>query len=309
MVVSGAQQAFFLCAQLLLDSKVAFWMEEPGYPHARRALSATGARVVPVPVDGEGLVVTSGRDRHAKPRLVYVTPSHQCPTGAAMSAARRLELLEYAGRARAWVIEDDYDSEYRFFSRPLPALQSLDRHNRVIYVGSLSKTMLPCLRVGFIVLPPPLVEPFGRARAVIDRHSPTVEQQALADLIDDGLFERHIRRMRALYLERRGVLVEAIRGELNDAIEVPETDAGLYVLGWLRGGLNEDASFRQLPHGTCASCRSRRSTRDAHAAAGWCSAMARTRRKRSARASGASRKLSMKLEKTVGIRHSRHANA
>jgi GntR family transcriptional regulator/MocR family aminotransferase len=266
MVVSGAQQAFFLCAQLLLDSKVAFWMEEPGYPHARRALSATGARVVPVPVDGEGLVVTSGRDRHAKPRLVYVTPSHQCPTGAAMSAEGRLELLEYAGRARAWVIEDDYDSEYRFFSRPLPALQSLDRHNRVIYVGSLSKTMLPCLRVGFIVLPPPLVEPFGRARAVIDRHSPTVEQQALADLIDDGLFERHIRRMRALYLERRGVLVEAIRGELNDAIEVPETDAGLYVLGWLRGGLNEDAllsaasarDVRLLPVSAFYSRRSRR---------------------------------------------------
>lgn len=196
---------------------------------------------MPVPVDTEGLIVASGRRRESTPRLVYVTPAHQCPTGAAMSAARRLELLEFAARANAWVVEDDYDSEYRFRSRPLPALQSLDRADRVIYVGSLSKTLLPCLRVGFMVLPATLVEPFARARTLIDRHAPTIEQTALAEFVEQGLMERHIRRMRALYLERRDVLLQVLLDELSGAVDASETDAGLYVGGWLQSGLDEAA--------------------------------------------------------------------
>jgi GntR family transcriptional regulator / MocR family aminotransferase len=239
MVVNGAQQAFFLCAQLLLDPRDVAWMEEPGYPYARLALRSTGARVVSVPVDEEGLVVARGRGRGSPPKLVYVTPAHQCPLGVAMTVSRRLELLQFARDRNAWVLEDDYDSEYRYGSRPLPALQSLDRDGRVVYVGSLSKTLLPALRIGFAVLPPSLVEPFGAVRAVIDRHPPGVEQGALAAFIEDGSFERHIRRMRALYLERRQVLLEGLRAGVGDAIRVGGTDAGLYVVGWLHGVAGE----------------------------------------------------------------------
>ncbi len=241
MIVSGAQQAFFLCAQLLLDSRDAVWMEDPGYPFARLALQSTGARIVPVPIDASGLDVVSGTQRQPKPKLVYVTPSHQCPLGMAMTVARRLELLRFAGRARAWVLEDDYDSEYRYRSRPLPALQSLDRDDRVIYVGSFSKTLLPCVRLGFLVLPTGLVETFVNARTVIDRYSPTVEQAVLATFISDGSFERHVRRMRAMYMERRDVLLESLRDEMRGETQVSEMDAGLYVTGWLQQGVSEKA--------------------------------------------------------------------
>jgi GntR family transcriptional regulator / MocR family aminotransferase len=241
MIVSGAQQAFFLCAQLLLDSDDAVWMEEPGYPFARLALQSTGARMVPVPVDADGLNVMSGRTLEPKPKLVYVTPSHQCPLGVAMSVARRLELLQFVDNANAWVIEDDYDSEYRYRSRPLPALQSLDRDGRVIYVGSFSKTLLPCLRLGFLVLPRRLTEMFARARAVIDRHPPTVEQAVLAAFINEGAFDRHVRRMRAMYLERRDVLMKALRDQMRNDIQVAARDAGLYVVAWLQHGLAEKA--------------------------------------------------------------------
>jgi GntR family transcriptional regulator/MocR family aminotransferase len=241
MIVSGAQQAFFLCAHLLLDSNDAVWIEEPGYPFARMALRSTGARMIPVPIDVNGLSVVSGKRRQPKPTLVYVTPSHQCPLGVAMTVARRLELLRFVSRAKAWVLEDDYDSEYRYRSGPLPALQSLDGDGRVIYVGSFSKTLLPCLRLGFLVLPPGLVETFANGRTVIDRHAPTPEQAVLTAFINDGSFERHVRRMRAMYLERRDVLVRALRDEMRGDIEVSETDAGLYLVGWLRHGLSERA--------------------------------------------------------------------
>lgn len=241
VIVSGAQQAFFLCAHLLLDSSDSVWMEDPGYPFARRALESTGARIVPVPIDACGLDVMSGLQRQPKPKLVYVTPSHQCPLGVAMTVARRLELLQFARRANAWVLEDDYDSEYRYRSRPLPALQSLDRDDRVIYVGSFSKTLLPSVRLGFLVLPAQLVETFANARTVIDRHSPSVEQAVLATFISDGSFERHIRRMRAMYMERRDVLLQSLRDEMRGDIQVSDADAGLYVTGWLRQGVSEKA--------------------------------------------------------------------
>jgi GntR family transcriptional regulator/MocR family aminotransferase len=239
MVVSGSQQAFFLCAQLLLDSQDTAWIEEPCYPFARAALRTAGARVLGVPVDGEGLVVSAGLRQHSRPKLIHVTPSHQYPLGVAMSIGRRFELLRAAGRANAWVLEDDYDSEYRYGSRPLPALQGLDRDGRVIYIGTFSKTLWPALRIGFLVLPASLIEPFRQARAIIDRHSPAVEQAVLADFINEGLLERHIRRMRAMYLERRDVLVDAIRRELHDALDVRDADSGLYVVGWLRSGLSD----------------------------------------------------------------------
>lgn len=155
--------------------------------------------------------MAAGVARAPDARLAYVTPSHQYPLGVTMSLARRLALLEWAERARAWVLEDDYDSEYRYAGRPLASLQGLDRAGRVCYIGTFSKVMFPSLRLGYLVAPPELAAAFAAARTIVDRHAPTVEQAALADFIIEGHFARHIRRMRALYAERQALLVEAAR--------------------------------------------------------------------------------------------------
>ncbi len=241
VIVSGSQQALDLASRLLLDPGDKVWVEDPGYLGARAAITGAGAEVVPVPVDREGLVVSAGVGRAPKAAMAYVTPSHQYPLGVTMSLARRLELLEWARTAGAWVLEDDYDSETRYAGRPLAALQGLDADQRVIYMGTFSKVMLPSLRLGYLVLPPDVVDAFVKARAVSDRHSPSVEQAALADFIDEGHFDRHIRRMRMLYADRQAALLHAAHRHLDGMLEVRAHDVGKHVLGLLPEGADDAA--------------------------------------------------------------------
>lgn len=242
VIVSGSQQALDLAARLLLDEGDAAWVEDPGYHGARAALAGAGARCIAVPIDAEGLDVAAGAARAPAARLAYVTPSHQYPLGVTMSLARRLALLEWAERAGAWVLEDDYDSEYRYAGRPLASLQGLDRAGRVCYVGTFSKVLFPSLRLGYLVAPPDLAGAFAAARAVVDRHAPTVEQAALADFIAEGHFARHIRRMRALYAERQAALVAAAREHLAGALALAPAEAGMHLVGWLPAGADDLAA-------------------------------------------------------------------
>ncbi len=233
IVVSGAQAALDLAARILLDSGDMAWIEDPGYPGARGALGGAGAQLVPIPVKEDGLDVSAGRTRCPRARLAYVTPSHQFPLGVTMSLAQRLALLEWASQADAWVLEDDYDSEYRFSGRPLEALQGLDRSNHVIYLGTFSKVLFPSLRLGYLVVPPDLTDVFVAVRLFVDRHVPILEQMALADFITEGHFTRHIRRMHTVYAERRAVLIAAVASELGEMLEVHAPEAGMHLVGRL----------------------------------------------------------------------------
>jgi GntR family transcriptional regulator/MocR family aminotransferase len=244
IVVTGAQQAVDLAARVLLDPGDTAWMEDPGYPGARGALVAAGIQLAPIPVDAEGLDVGHGARHAAGARLVYVTPSHQYPLGVTMSLHRRLALLEWASRSGAWILEDDYDSEYRYAGRPLAALQGLDAAGRVIYAGTFSKVLFPSLRLGYLIVPAELVDAFVAARALADRHAPSVPQAALADFIEGGHFARHIRRTRALYAERQAALVRAARRTLGALLEVGPAEAGMHLGGWLPEGVDDRAAAR-----------------------------------------------------------------
>lgn len=244
IIVTGSQQAIDLIARILLDPGETAWIEDPGYLGAKASLKALGVRLFPVPVDEAGLDVTIGRECCPGARLVYVSPSHQYPLGVTMSLPRRLALLEWARQADAWVVEDDYDSEFRYGGRPLAALQGLDRDGRVIYVGTFSKALFPSLRLGYLVLPPDLVDAFIAARAVLDRQTPTLSQAVVADFMEEGHFQRHIRRMRTVYRERQDVLLEAARRELSDVLKVPPCETGLHLVGWLQNGLKDVEAAR-----------------------------------------------------------------
>jgi GntR family transcriptional regulator/MocR family aminotransferase len=235
LVVAGAQQGFELVCRLLLDPGDRAWMEEPGYPGARSALRAAGARIVPVRVDAEGLDVDQGARRAGDARLVYVTPSHQYPLGVPMSLPRRLALLRWARAARAWVIEDDYDSEFRYGARPIPCLHGLDADGRVIYVGSFSKTLFPALRLGFVIVPSDLRDRLVAARAAADQHPPTIDQAVMADFLLEGHFARHVRRMRTAYRERLEALQAAAERYCRGALRVRPVATGLHALADLDG--------------------------------------------------------------------------
>jgi GntR family transcriptional regulator/MocR family aminotransferase len=233
LVVQGAQQAIELCARVLVDAGDRVVLEEPGYPMARHTFESIGARVVATPVDDQGLVASAlPRSRCA---LAYVTPSHQFPLGAVMSIGRRHALLDWARRHASWIVEDDYDGEFRHGLRPVDPLQALDTRGGVIYVGTFSKALSPQLRLGYLVLPPALVDPFRRAKQLADRHAPLLEQVVLAELIRSGAYERHLRRLRRANERRRAALVEAIATHLGDAARVEGTDSGLHVVVWTRG--------------------------------------------------------------------------
>lgn len=245
IVVSGSQQGLDLATRVLLDPGDQVWHEDPGYIGARGALISAGAQVVPVPIDQEGLAVEVGIERCPQARLAYITPSHQYPLGVTMSLARRLTLLEWAQRSGAWVLEDDYDGEYRYIGRPLPSLQGLDTEQRTVYLGTLSKTMFPALRLGYIVVPPDLVDAFVAAKALADRHAPTIEQAVLADFIAEGHFARHVRRMRQLYDTRRVTLIDTVQRELAGLVELGVAEAGMHVVGYLP----ESVDDRQVAQG------------------------------------------------------------
>jgi GntR family transcriptional regulator/MocR family aminotransferase len=238
VVTSGSQQAFDLLFRLLLDPGDAAWIEEPGYLDVRAALTGAGARLVPVPVDAEGLDVDEGLRRAPTARLAIVSPSHQYPTGATLSAARRVRLLNWARRVGAWIVEDDYDSYFRYRGRPMPALQTMDRDApggsstaaRVIYVGTFSKTMFPSLRLGYTVVPDTLVDAVANARAVADRNSPIVDQAALADFIDEGHYDRHLRRVRRVCEERHDAMHAQFRRRFGGTATLSRAAAGTHVL-------------------------------------------------------------------------------
>lgn len=234
ILTAGAQGALDLIARVLLDPGDPVWAEDPGYVGARGALLAAGARITPAPVDREGLDVAAGRRLAPTARMAVVTPSHQFPTGVTMSLGRRLALLEWASETGAWIVEDDYDSEFRYSGRPLEALQGLDRAGRVLYVGTFSKALFPALRLGYLAATPDLLDVLLAARRFIDVHPPLLEQLALADFLAQGHYTRHLRRMRRLYRERRDALVEALTRELGALLEVAVPEAGLHLAAWLR---------------------------------------------------------------------------
>jgi GntR family transcriptional regulator/MocR family aminotransferase len=232
IVVNGSQQALDLAARVLLDAGDRVVIEEPQYQGARWVFAAADARLVAIPVDGEGLM--TDRLPITGAGLAYVTPSHQFPTGVFMSLPRRLALLAWAGRHRAWVLEDDYDSEYRYEGRPIEAVQGLDREGRVIYIGTLSKVLFPALRIGYLIVPGALVESFRSAKWATDRHTPTLTQEVLADFIRDGHFERHLRRARLRHASRRAALLDALERHVRDDVEVIGANAGVHLVVWLR---------------------------------------------------------------------------
>jgi GntR family transcriptional regulator/MocR family aminotransferase len=234
VIVNGSQQALDLVARTLVDPGDAVLIEEPHYLGAREVFVAAGARLLPCPVDGEGLDVGRAPDMAAPARLAYVTPSHQFPTGAVMPLARRLALLAWANRVGAYVVEDDYDSEFRYGGRPVEAVQALDTAGRVIYVGTLSKTLFPSLRLGFVVLPAPLVGPFVAVKHLSDRHTATLPQQVLADFIAEGHFERHIRRARTENARRRAVLLDTLDAVFGGRVQVQGAGTGLHLILWFR---------------------------------------------------------------------------
>jgi GntR family transcriptional regulator/MocR family aminotransferase len=221
------------------------WIEDPCYVTAREVLQSAGARVVAVPVDEEGLDVAAAQTCCPNARLAYVTPSHQFPLGVTMSLPRRLALLGWAARRAAWVLEDDYDSEYRYEGRPLASLQGLDRSDRVLYMGSFSKVLFPALRLGYLVVPLPLVQSFVAAHALLDGHSPAFDQAVLAEFMQEGHFVRHVRRMRTLYAERQATLVRAAARELGGLLDVRAAQAGMHLVGWLPKGADDVLASRR----------------------------------------------------------------
>ncbi|MDX6382785.1 MAG: GntR family transcriptional regulator / MocR family aminotransferase [Blastocatellia bacterium] len=250
IITNGTQQALDLITRVFLSESEDVCLEDPGYIGARDIFAATGARIIPVPIDDEGFDLQAARKRSQNARLIYVTPSHQFPLGVTMSLARRLSLLEWARERDAFVIEDDYNSEYRYAGRPLASLQGLDRDGRVIYVGTFSKTIFPALRLGYLVVPLDLMDVFASARALTDLHSPLIEQAVLAEFIAERHFARHIRRMRGMYEERQQTLVEEARKNLGDMLEVAPAKAGMHLIGWLPGGIGDrEVSLRAAEAG------------------------------------------------------------
>ncbi len=246
MIVNGAQGGITLCAQLLLDPGDRVWMEDPGYFAARAAFELAGADVVPVPVDGDGLDVAAGIAAAPGARLVYCTPSHQNPTGVTMSLQRRMALLQWARTAGGWIVEDDNASEYRLRGRPLAALQGIDPSDRVIYVGTFSKVLYSSLRIGYLVLPPDLLDVFVRTHDVHERGTIALTQGILADFMTEGHFARHLRRMRTLYAGRMAVMERAVAEMGDGLLELRPIEGGLNRLALLPPGVDDVEVVREL---------------------------------------------------------------
>jgi len=238
LVLSSAQEAMQLVCQMLLDPGDRAWLEDPAWSGGHAALLAAGARVAPIPVDDAGMRVEVGIASAPEARLAYVTPSHQYPMGVTMSLERRTLLLSWAREHGAWILEDDYDSEFRYSDRPLLALQGLDRSGRVIYVGTFNKTLFPAIRLAYLILPDGLIDGFRRARGIGGQHSPPIDQAVLSDFITEGHYARHIGHVRTIGRERRDRLVSAVRERL-DCLELTHTDTGLHAVAWLPPGTDD----------------------------------------------------------------------
>lgn len=256
LILSGVQEAIDLTARVLLNPGDRACIEDPGYQAAATVFEACGAHVVPVPVDEEGLQVRE--DLLHAARLVYVTPAHQAPLGMTMSLRRRLALLEWAERNDALILEDDYDSEYRYSSRPVPALQGIDRGGNVIFAGSFNKVLFPALRLGYVVAPQDVLARLEAAKSITTRHTQLIDQMVLGDFIVQGHFARHVRRMREVYAERLSVLLESVRKELDGMMHISDVEAGLQTAAWLRPGIDARAlEERARAHGIHVSALSK----------------------------------------------------
>lgn len=239
-IVGGVQEALSLVTRVLVDPGDRVCVEDPGYLSASLVPQSLGARVVAMPVDHEGMRVPS--PRMADIRVAYVTPAHQFPLGVSMGLSRRLELLEWARATGATIFEDDYDSEFRYAGRPLPSLQGLDRHGTVVFSGSFSKVLFPSLRLGYLVLPPDLVDVVATAKSLSTGHAPLLEQAVLSEFMAEGHFGRHVRKMREVYAERRGMLLDGAAQHLSGLLEISGVEAGLQTAGWLRAGIEGEAA-------------------------------------------------------------------
>jgi GntR family transcriptional regulator / MocR family aminotransferase len=242
IIVSGIQEAIDLVARLLLNAGDRVLMEDPGFQAAYAAFEAAGANLVSVPIDSEGAHPSRNDFRNA--RLMYVTPGHQFPTGITMAHPRRVEILQLARESGTIILEDDYDSEYRYSGHPMPALQGLDKDNLVIFAGSFNKVLFPSLRMGYIVLPPALLEKFVMTKTMISRHHSVFDQTVVCDFIEQGHFGRHLRRMRKVYAERLGALAYHAHRHLSGILRLSEIEAGLQTIGWLQTGtIAEDVAI------------------------------------------------------------------
>src|SRR5437868_906768 len=245
LIISGVQEALERAAHLLLDRDDRVWLEEPGYPGAAIVFWAVGGKICSVPVDAEGLDVERGEERWPGPKLIYTTPAHQFPLGMTMSLRRRLALLDSARRSHSLIFEDDYDSEYRYSGRPVPALQGLDRTGSVIYAGSFNEVLFPALRLAYLVVPTNMVDRFAAAQSIGMRYAPLLDQAVLCDFIQEGHLGRHLRRMRELYAERLAALIELTRENLAGLLEISSVEAGLQTVAWLARGLNAERAARR----------------------------------------------------------------
>ena len=241
VITGGTQHAIDIVIRTLAGADSEAWVEDPGYPLTRLALTAAGVRVHAVPVDEKGIDVEAGKRLAPQARAIFVTPSHQFPTGVQLAMPRRLELLAWAREAGAWIVEDDYASEFRYGGRPLASLQGLDDGERVIYIGTFNKALFPGLRLGYAVLPPALLRPFATARYLMDRQPSTLCQAAVTDFMAEGHLAAHIRRMRAAYQDQRDTLVASLRRRLGDHLSVDPPDQGMHLVAYLRRGLSDVA--------------------------------------------------------------------
>ncbi|MEM7802451.1 MAG: PLP-dependent aminotransferase family protein, partial [Chloroflexota bacterium] len=248
VVTAGAQQALFICCQLFTDPGDQAWIENPGYRGARNAFQAAGVEIKPVPVDRDGLDVDYGLAHYPNAQIAYVTPSHQYPLGGILSLARRMALINWASTGNRVILEDDYDSEFRYSGHPLASLQGLDQASRVIYIGTFSKVLFPSLRLGYLVIPPGLAEYVAAARANVDRGSDLITQLTLNQFMRAGHYARHIRRMGKLYKERQATLVREIRSQLDDRLTISPAPAGLHLVGRLKSGIDDREVSNHLKH-------------------------------------------------------------
>ncbi len=240
IIVNGSQQGLDLIGRVLLESGSNVWLEDPGYFGARASMLFADSKIFPCPLDDEGLDINYSSKKYPVPKLIYTTPSHQFPIGITTSAARRIELLQYASKNNCMIIEDDYDSEFRYYGDPLPSLQGMDKNNCVLYLGTFSKVLFPALRLGYLVLPnPEMVDIFASAKSMMDRQCPVFEQMIVSEFIKQGYFTRHIRKMRMLYKSRQEFLINEIENELEGILKINPSPAGMQIIGWLPKGLKD----------------------------------------------------------------------